>query len=74
MWITTFIMFAISTCHFLLQWVGGMDKIRTELGSGFLENYYGEQLLSVADIYLPIVNVSPGLMVFDTDCSFRSIR
>ncbi|ETW82622.1 hypothetical protein HETIRDRAFT_473768 [Heterobasidion irregulare TC 32-1] len=58
MWITTFIMFAVSTCHFLLQWVGGMDKIRTGLASSFLEDYYGEQLLSIADIYLPIVNYS----------------
>ena len=66
MWITTFIMFTVSTCHYLLQWVGGMDRIRTELGSGFLENYYGEQLLSIADIYLPIINVSSWVSLFST--------
>ena len=71
MWITTFIMFTVSTCHLVLQWVGNLNTIQSALywalaryqskGSNIpvdTSNYYLVTAGSIANIYLPIINVS----------------
>ena len=70
MWITTFIMFTISTCHLILQWLGDMNMILSVLwvlaphqSTGSNEpvdpgNDFAEIAGSIADVYLPIINVS----------------
>ena len=49
-------MFAVSTCHLVLQWIGDMNQIQTELSGGFIE--IAEVVTTYVDIYLPIINVS----------------
>ena len=71
MWITTFIMFTVSTCHLVMQWVGHVDLILSEICSSLVPyqytgsnepvdpgNYFAEIAGSIANIYLPIINVS----------------
>ena len=70
MWITTFIMFAASTCHLVLQWIGNMDTIVYELrvlaphqltGSNdpaAPDNDLANLIQEIGGLYLPIINVS----------------
>ena len=61
---TTFIMFAVSTCHLVLQWIGDLDAVLGELGGPYNEI---ENVAYLANMYLPIINVSFfGLIGFGT--------
>ena len=70
MWLTTFIMFTVSTCHLVLQWIGDMDMVLSELWdldprnctASYYSTEYGfseaETVASYTDVYLSIINVS----------------
>ena len=63
-------MFAASTCHLVLQWIGNMDTIVYELrvlaphqstGSNdpaASDNDLAKSIQNIAGLYLPIINVT----------------
>ena len=65
-------MFAVSTCHLVLQWIGDLDAVLGELGGPYNEI---ENVAYLANMYLPIINVSflvsSVLALVDYFCSTR---
>ena len=72
LWMTTFIMFTVSTCHLVLQWIGELDTILGELRDPDNER---KNAPYSANIYLPVINVSflvsSVLALVDDFCSTR---
>ncbi|ETW82608.1 hypothetical protein HETIRDRAFT_416733 [Heterobasidion irregulare TC 32-1] len=68
MWLATFFMFTVSTCHLVLQWIGDMDMVLSELWDldprNCTASYYStedgfseaETVASYTDVYLSIIN------------------
>ena len=69
---TTFIMFAVSTCHLVLQWIGDLDTILGELRDPDNEI---DNVAYLVNMYLPVINVSflvsSVLALVDYFCSTR---
>ena len=69
---TTFIMFAVSTCHLVLQWIGDLDTILGELRDPDNEI---DNVAYLVNMYLPVINVSflvsSVLALVDDFCSTR---
>ena len=57
MWITTFIMFAVSTCHFVLRWGRLMRTIMNDFEDSS-DNGITVELASFMNLYIPAINVS----------------
>ena len=57
MWITTFIMFAVSTCHFVLQWGRLMRTIMNDFEDSS-DNGITVEVAPNVNLYIPAINVS----------------